>query len=371
MRRLPLFCVPLLLAATVALAEEPGYRVRVDLVDGSRVVGTPENTSLKVDIGFDELEVPLERIRRAAKTQKAGELRIELTNRDTITGRLVPEPLKVEAIFGQVVLEMKHVVAVEVVPTDQIGWLPTHRGLVAYYALDDGASATNHAADRHHGKVTGVEWVEKGRRGGAFDFDGRGRVTVDHHAELCPQKFTVALWIRPAGPSSSYQVVFAKTNPGSWNQGYGLVRVSGDADHLQFFVNYYGNSAVKVPVRPKEWTHLACTFDGAKLTAFVNGKPVDAKAVASAGGPMGQPIGHTTKPLVLGGDGSGYAWSGLLDEFVLFDRPLDTTEVRRLYESGGEVELAEPVESPTRPGAAPAPETAEPPSEGDSFAPPE
>ncbi len=172
------------------VAAEPAYNLHVDLIDGSRIVGTPSNTSLKVDVGFDELDIPLEQIRRARKAEKPGTIRLELTNRDTLSGKLIPEPLKMKTIFGPVELKMDQVVAFEVVPKDMVGWLPTHLGLVAYYALDDGTNATNRAADKHHGKVTGVKWLPKGQRGGAFEFNGTGRLIINHHEELCPQKLT-------------------------------------------------------------------------------------------------------------------------------------------------------------------------------------
>ena len=238
-----------------------------------------------------------------------------------------------KTIFGPVVLKMDQVVAIEVMPTDTVGWLPTHLGLVAYYALDDGTNATNRAGDKHHGKVTGVKWLPKGRRGGAFEFDGKGRLTIDHHEELCPQKLTIAAWIYPYGETNSYQFVLGKTNSGSWSQGYGLVRKSGDGKHLHFFVNFYSSSSVKAEIPADEWSHVACVFDGKKLTFYLNGKPVDSKTIQPAGGPTGPAINYTTTPLMFGGDGSSYQWTGKLDEFVLYNRPLAAEDIQRIYET--------------------------------------
>ena len=336
-------CLAVLHLAPLAAADEAGFRLRVELVDGSRVVGTTSNTALTVDLGFEELTIPLERIRRAQRKGKGDVMQIELNNRDVLSGKLIPEPLQMEAIFGKVTLRMEHVAALEVVPADMEGWLSTEVGLLLYYALDDRA-AVNGAADKHHGQATGVNWLEEGRRGGGVEFDGAGRLTVPHHPDLCPQRLTLAAWIHPRGPSSSYQIVMAKTNAGSWSQGYGFVRNSGDAENLLFFINAYSSSGVKAPVPHDEWSHIAGVFDGRKLSFFVNGERAATKELAGGDDPFGPDSGgqaaagvsieHSNGPLLFGGDGSSYAWQGKMDEIVLYQRALSDEEVRRLYEAG-------------------------------------
>ena len=336
-------CLAVLHLAPLAAADEADFRLRVELIDGSRIVGTTSNTALTVDLGFEELTIPLERIRRAQRTGKGDAIQIELNNRDVLSGKLMLEPLEMEAIFGKVTLKMEHVDALEVVPTDMVGWLPTQVGLVLYYALDDRV-AVNGAADKHHGQATGVNWLEEGRRGGAVEFDGTGRLTVPHHADLCPQELTLAAWIHPHGQSSSYQVVMAKTNGGSWTQGYGFVRNSGDAKNLLFFINSYSSSGVRAPVPHGEWSHIAGVFDGRDLSFFVNGKRAAINQLEGGGNPFGpEPAGqaaagvsidHSNTPLLFGGDASGYGWQGKMDEIVLYQRALSEGEVRRLYEAG-------------------------------------
>lgn len=329
-------CLGMLISATSVLGDEPNWKLRVELVDGSRVIGTTAHKSLKVDVGFDELTIPLERIRRVQPGENAKTVRVELNNRDIYTGTLKEEPLKLTTIFGEVTLKMAQIVSLEVVPLDMTGWLPTQKGLVLYYPLDDGESATNHAGDKHHGKSTKVKWLEKGLRGGSLEFDGIGRTVVAHHQDLCPQALTLAAWIYPIGESSSYQIVMAKTNNGSWSPGYGLVRNSGDPKHLIFFVNSYYNTAVKAEIPHDKWSHVAGVFDGATLSFYLNGKLVDSKNLKAAGliSPNTKtPIQHTTTPLIFGGDqGQSYGWKGRLDEVVLFNRALSADDIWRLYD---------------------------------------
>ena len=314
---------------------ENEIRLRVDLVDGSRIIGTTTAKSLKLDVGFSELTIPLERIRRAQQGEKAKTVRIELINGDMLTGKLLAQELNLATIFGPVKLSIDQVISLEVLPKNYVGWLPTLQGLVLYYPFDDGESAINHAGDKHHGKSTSVKWLEKGLRDGSLEFDGQGRTLVAHHEDLCPQQFTLAAWIYPIGESSSYQMIMAKTNSGSWNPGYGLVRNSGDSKHLQFFVNSYYNTTVKAEIPHDKWSHVAGVFDGATLTFYLNGKAVESKNFRQLGQlpPEGPSIIHTTTPLSLGGDaGSSYGWQGRLDEVVLYNRALPPEDIRRLYE---------------------------------------
>ncbi len=318
--------------------KNPKWKLRVDLVDGSRVIGTTTNTAIKLDVGFDELSIPLERIRRVEQGEKPKTVKIELNNRDIYTGKLIAEPLNLTTIFGPVKLTMSQIVTLEVIPADLMGWLPTQQGLVLYYPLDDGENATNHAGDKHHGKSQRVKWVEKGLREGSLEFDGTGGTVIAHHQDLCPQKLTLAAWIYPIGESSSYQMVMVKTGAGSWAPGYGLVRTSGDSKHLNFFVNNYYNTTVKGEIPHDKWSHVAGVFDGETLWFYLNGKEVDKKNLKALNLlPTGnQPaLTHTTTPLVLGsGDQNGtYGWKGKLDEVVFFNRALDAHDIRRLYES--------------------------------------
>lgn len=329
-------CLALLVSASSVSGEDPDWKLRVDLVDGSRLIGTTAHKSLKVDVGFDELTIPLERIRRVQPGENPKTVRVELNNRDIYTGKLREEPLQLTTIFGEVTLKMAQIVSLEVVPADLMGWLPTQKGLVLYYPLDDGDSVTNHAGDKHHGTSVKVQWLEKGLREGSLEFDGIARTTVAHHPDLCPQALTLAAWIYPIGQSSSYQIVMAKTNNGSWTPGYGLVRTSGDAKHLHFFVNSYYNTTVKAEIPHDKWSHVAGTFDGETLSFYLNGKQVDSKNLKTAGlipANTDAPIQHTTTPLIFGGDqGQSYGWQGRMDEIVFYNRALSGDDIWRLYD---------------------------------------
>jgi len=336
----------------VALADGPSWNLQVDLVDGSRIIGVPANKSVKVDVGFGELEIPLERIRLADFQDEGKKIRIELNNEDVFTGTLQPEPVEIETIFGKVTLQMRHFKTLEVRQTNLLGWLPTTRGLALYYSFDrvgDGV-VTNLAGEKHIGKLNGSKWIKDGQRGGAIEFNGSTRIDVPHHPDLCPATMTLAAWLKPHGDQSSYRVIVGKTEASSWNGGYGFVRIPGNDKMIHFFVNGYTDSVAKTEMPSEGWSHVAGVCDGKNVRIYLNGelmdtvpmratsKPAPAEETPFDSGetgaaPMAQSIRHTEVPLYIGSDARGYAWNGSIDELVLYRRALSEKEVHRLYEA--------------------------------------
>ncbi len=350
-------CVFFPLILQPANGAEPEWKLQVDLIDGSRIVGTPVEQSLTIDVGFGELDVPLSRIRQA-EWKKDRKIRIELTNRDVLTGRVVAAPGKIATLFGDVELKVEHMQALEVVPANLLGWLPSQRGLVLYYSFDreESSRIVNLADDKHHAKASGVRWLAEGRRGGAVELDGSGMIEVPNHGDICPATLTLAMWVYPTNTDTGYEMLAAKTDAGSWSNGYGFVRSSREAEQLRFFVNSYSGTAAKAKVPRNKWSHLAGTFNGRNLTIYLNGDQINEIAVPIPGrpaldpfgegggdegkpdegeaAPMAAPIRHSSNSLWIGKDKSGYTWKGKMDEFVLYGRALSAKEIARLYEAG-------------------------------------
>ena len=349
--------------AQISARNQPSWNLQVTLVDGSRIIGVPAKKTLQVDVGFGELGIPLERIRRADLKNGGRTIRIELTNEDIITGTIKPEPFEIETIFGKVTLPVKHFKAFEVRPKDLLGWLPTTRGLALYYSFDrvgDGV-VTNLAGPKHVGKLNGSKWTRDGYRGGAIEFSRSTRIEVPHDPDLCPGTLTLAAWLKPHGEQSGYRVIVGKTAASSWHGGYAFVRMPGNDKLIHFFVNGYTDSVARTEIPSEGWSHVAGVCDGKTVTIYLNGKAMDtvpmrkrnvhipSEEVAepdsagegeetrsdSAGNapPLEQAIRHTEVPLYIGSDARGYVWNGTIDELVLYRRALSANEVLRLHEA--------------------------------------
>jgi hypothetical protein len=330
------------LSVQAVSGEEQTWKLQVDLIDGSRIVGKPSNKALKIDIEFDEMEIPLERIRRADRQKDGQTFRVEFKNNDVLSGKVTPEPVIMTTLFGEVTLSMNHIKALTVIPRNPYGWLPIQKGLVAYYNFDrlSKEHVDNAAADIHDGVISDASWTELGSRGGGMKFSGKAKITIPHHEDLCPSRLTVSAWICPQGTRGSYATLISKSEY-SWSGGYGFVCMAGDPKNVYFYVNGYTTSTVKAETPTGEWTHLVGVCDGEVLKIYRNGHAIESvqlKQVAAEETNETQQtpslIRHTKTPLFIGSGHSKYAWSGKIDEVALYDRPLTPQEIKLLFESG-------------------------------------
>lgn len=313
------------------------WKLQIDLIDGSRIIGAPTEKELKLDVGFSHLSIPLERVRRAEWDRHRKSMRVELVNHDMISGEIMMKHIAMDTLFGDIVLKTKMMRSLEVILGNRLGGLPSERDLILYYSFDrdDGERVINHASDQLSGKATGVCRLPEGIRGAGIEFDGNASIEIPHHETLCPATLTMAAWIYPRTSSASYELVIAKTDGGSWNQGFGLVRRSGESNHLTFFVNNYSSSGAKAEVALEEWSHIAGVFDGEVVRIYLNGVQAGtADATCSAPDTSAININHTQTSMYLGRDPSGYNWNGKMDELVLYSRALEPAEIERLYRAG-------------------------------------
>lgn len=325
--------------AQTAVQTTAGSKVRVQLIDGSQILGVTPSESIKVKLEFSELTIPLEKIRRIELKPKSSIARIELLNDDILSGQLVSDSIMLQALFGGVDLKWEHLKSIDRLPPTTSGSMPIRKGLVAYYSFDHGQEGigADDAAEKFRAEVNGAKWIEGGKLGGAAEFDGKSSLTVAHHDALNFTKgLTLSAWIKPDDTDRyGYAMIAGKTTGSSWSGGFGLAKMSGDAENVHFFVNYYSSMVVKAPVQAGQWTHVAGTFDGGTLKIFVNGKEAEVLNIKASDGTSSVDVATVNVPLMFGSDQSGYFWKGKLDETALFDRALSDEEVLRLYEAGG------------------------------------
>ena len=86
---------------------EPSLRLAVDLADGSRVIGISSVTIVPVETAIGRIEVPLVRVSTMTFREDQASVVIELIGGDRLSG--VPQlgELRVDAVFGQAVIDVK------------------------------------------------------------------------------------------------------------------------------------------------------------------------------------------------------------------------------------------------------------------------
>ena len=167
---------------------------------------------------------------------------------------------------------------------------------------DDATDGSKYMADA---SATGIDYVA-GRVGKAVSLGLGDKVDVADHIELDVAALTIEAWIHP--------VAFPTTRAG-------IV----DTDQWGFFLHpggelycaTSGNTTVNAGVMVDQWTHVACTFDGANMRIYVNGSVKDVRPE------MGPLNTSAMSGLSIGADnpsGSGGNFVGYIDEVRILSR---------------------------------------------------
>ncbi|MFT3863371.1 MAG: LamG domain-containing protein [Solirubrobacterales bacterium] len=205
-------------------------------------------------------------------------------------------------------------------------------GPVAAWSFDEGEGTTAEdlTGDGHIGTIEGAEWV-RGRYGDALKFDGAGDVVkIPNSPEFdLTEAFTLEAWVRPESESNEWAPILAKEMgggeaahelawwlyEGDWesNKPYGGTEPApGEEDEAH----------APDPLPVDAWSHVALTYDGAKVRLYIDGKLVDCSPVPAGPPPVTEgelQIGAATE--------HGDHFVGRIDEVRVYDRALNATEV--------------------------------------------
>jgi glucose/arabinose dehydrogenase len=197
-------------------------------------------------------------------------------------------------------------------------------GLVAAYGMNEGSGATiaDVTDQGHTGAIVGADWNAQGRFGAALQFDGiDDLVTVADAPDLNPgAAMTLEAWVRPA-VVADWRTVALKEAPAGL--AYALY-ANDDGARWAAYVNtgaadVAAESTAALPLNT--WSHIAMTYDGSMVRAYLNGAQVGSRAATGA-------IRATAGALQLGGNSVWSEWfSGLIDEVRFYNRALSASEI--------------------------------------------
>jgi hypothetical protein len=188
-----------------------------------------------------------------------------------------------------------------------------------------------------------------GMVGQAFSFNGSSSdVLVSDAPTLDPaQQITLDAWVFPtadAGPgdvvsmilnketkNDDIQYEIARKNTGTCTSGGGIA--TGD---FAFFLRGLSlpndclgwvDGGAQLPLNT--WSHVALTYDGAKVNAYVNGNPT--RQITASG-----LLTTANGSLHIGARSSLANWAGLIDEAEIYNRALTASEIQALYNAGAQ-----------------------------------
>jgi len=174
----------------------------------------------------------------------------------------------------------------------------------------------------------GIAAPAPGKVGMALACDGRTTVLqVPHSAKLEPEHLTLEAWVHldhfPTRKETRRWIVGKNRN--EWEQGHYALCI--DSDKVGAYLNIGGGPkhciaawSAEGQLTLRRWHHLAMTYDGATLAAYLDGKRIAAKTVNA-------PRTPGKGPLAIGRRQDGYVtFNGLIDEVRIYSRalPADT-----------------------------------------------
>ena len=236
-------------------------------------------------------------------------------------------------------------------------------GVVAYYKLDDGTSgstpttATDSFNDNDGTLTNTPAWTTSGRFNNALQFTGGTGTDADYVSMGdVPvvdniNRLSVEFWMKGGATQKDWAVLVAKAdddqNSGSaTNQNAWAIQRAGSTDALRFgIVKGAGTSSVfysvvsSAGIFDDKWHHIAAIYNGTDLRIYKDGAlfctPVSASGVTIANSPRSLTIGSYNAAAYSGGTNwDARAFTGSIDDVVLYNRALSSTEIKSLYDRG-------------------------------------
>ncbi len=340
-------CIVILSALALVGTAWPGQdtsesqlRLEVDLVDGSRVIGTPGIESVPVETPYAKMDVPLKQLLTLRIGEDHETATLELRNGDKLKGVVDLSALKLETVFGDVKIGSELIKGLRVVLSGGVLPEALRRGLVLHYSFDrdDDGKVVDRGSRQHDGTVHGAKWAPDGKVGGAFAFNGSGDY-IDTGRNLSGMdELSVCGWVRPDRPQRGSSVVTQFGGPASDNV-WGLFAQNDNGNDLvpphqsaATVLTADGRRPTALGKRTQigQWTHLCFTFKrNGQIVLYKDGVAVGQDAVGDS--PLNKRDSTAKVGASFGAD--GYWANGLVDEVMIFDRAVSENEVRQIYEA--------------------------------------
>jgi len=205
---------------------------------------------------------------------------------------------------------------------DTLNW---HKNVVLYYSFEqaDPFKVIDASGNGNHGRIRGARYTKAHAGGKGMAFDGQRDYISTPGIHL--QCFTFSAAVKPqrAGGSLNNPQLFLLDG----DKGYYALQANV-LGTLGFFASIHGGKAriVEDDMRPQieDWTTVAVTCDGSTVELYRDGE------LAGQGRILGDDVAGTAYIGGADAHNSPY-WHGLMDEVVLFNRPLAAEEIRELH----------------------------------------
>jgi hypothetical protein len=207
---------------------------------------------------------------------------------------------------------------------------PGKTGLVALYAMDD--NVQDSSGKNYHGTLNSGAGYDTGYAGKALNFNGSSTYVDLPIGPLMPtlNSVTIATQVNFNGGTGSWQRIF-DFGSGTTNYMF-LTPRQGTAGAMRFVIRSttVAEQILDAPAAmPTGWHHVAVTIDSTTMTMrlYLDGEQVGSAATTL----LPKDLGNTTQNWLGRSQYVADAYfSGMLDEFRIYNRALSVAEIRYL-----------------------------------------
>jgi prepilin-type N-terminal cleavage/methylation domain-containing protein len=202
--------------------------------------------------------------------------------------------------------------------------------LIGEWLFDEGSGTTarDTSGNGRDGSLAAATWTT-GIKGGALTFNNSGYVSLGTDAALNPSVFTITAWIKPGDFSGSYNYIYSNARD-----------CCGAYKGLNFFL--YQNilagtiwntgaasisSIAKISNDPV-WTFVAFSYDGNKMSLYINGHLDNTYATTLGVGSPAQ-TGNYIGALAPYAGGLGFV--GSIDQVRIYGGAVVAANIEKMY----------------------------------------
>jgi len=213
-------------------------------------------------------------------------------------------------------------------------------GLISWHKLDDGTGST--AVDSAGGGnntgtlISGANWTN-GIVNGCVSFTGTSgqHVSIPDSSGIRADFVTLSAWFNSTGFAAAQCVLSKPQNAAPWSSPFlsWMIRINSTSSIEMDVGNAGTYSAASFSVSPnlltKQWYHIALTYTGSLLTAYLTGKALGTSATVTNKIIYGSGI-----PFLIGANNSaaprGDYFNGYIDDVRVYNRNLTDIEITGL-----------------------------------------
>lgn len=213
-------------------------------------------------------------------------------------------------------------------PSGQVGWW-------------SGDGNANDIAGGNNGTLQNGAIHTIGKVGQSLTFDGENAVLATQNSTLNTAFPTISIegWVNPTAHGTDSSGTFGKTIVSNTNgDGFALRLLNGVIQSDLRLTEGDARTTFGTVLPLNSWSHVALTYDGANVKAFLNGVQVGSNLPASG------TVKNTANSgicLFIGGDPSpacttdtGFGFKGGIDELSIYNRAITQDEITSIFNAG-------------------------------------